>query len=149
MNTRLSCPFRFAAGAAFLGMVAITALPCAAQTLPANATAHFETLDSNKDGLVSKSEYESSGLFAQMDANDDNRISADELEAILGPQLDGTPSAADRIRVADGNADGELTDEEFRRNAEMQFGRIDGNSDGYLDLAEMKSGFGIPVLSQY
>jgi hypothetical protein len=29
----------------------------------------------------------------------------------------------------------------------MQFARLDGNSDGYLDLAEMKSGFGIPIVA--
>lgn len=127
-------------------LLLIPLVPCTAQVLPATATAHFETLDTNKDGLVSKSEYESSGQFAQMDANSDNRISAAELETILGPQQDGAPSAADRIRVADSNYDGELTDEEFRRNAEARFTQLDSNSDGSLDLAEMKSGFEVSIV---
>lgn len=116
-----------------------------AQTPPTTAAQHFETLDTNKDGLVSKGEYESSGLFAELDGNGDNRITAAELEDIFGPQDDGMPSPADRIRVADSNDDGELSEEEIRRNAEMRFVWLDRNNDGNLDLAEMKSGFGIPA----
>jgi Ca2+-binding EF-hand superfamily protein len=138
--------FPSAAGLLLLAIAAVPAGTSFAQAPATTATAHFESLDTNKDGLVSKGEYESSGAFAQLDENHDNRISAAELEDILGPQEDGTPSAADRIRVADSNNDGELTDEELRRNAEMQFTRLDGNNDGHLDLAEMKSGFGIPVV---
>lgn len=133
-------------GTLLLVLASIPAGLCVAQVPPATATEHFETLDTNKDGLVGKDEYESSNLFAQLDGDRNNRITADELEAILGPQEDGMPSAADRIRVADGNDDGELSDEELRRNAEMQFTRLDRNNDGRLDLAEMKSGFGIPAI---
>lgn len=132
-----------------LALASVPAGTCLAQAPAPTATAHFETLDTNKDGLVSKDEYESSDAFAQLDGNDDNRISAAELEDVLGPQEDGAPSAADRIRVADSNNDGELTDEELRRNAEMQFTRLDTNNDGHLDLAEMKSGFGIPAVPRY
>lgn len=119
---------------------------CAAQVLPPTAAARFEILDTNRDGVVDKSEYESNGLFAKIDSNRNNRISPEELQSVLGPQEDGAPSAADRIRVADGNDDGELTDEELRRAAEMRFSWLDSNNDGDLDLAEMKSGFGIPAL---
>ena len=129
-----------------LGLACAPAGTCIAQALPVTATEHFETLDTNQDGRVAKDEYESSNLFSQMDADRNNRITANELELILGPQEDGTASAADRIRVADGNDDGELSDEELRRNAEMRFNWLDRNTDGYLDLAEMKSGFGVPAV---
>lgn len=119
---------------------------CMAQDMPTTAAQHFETLDTNQDGLVSKDEYESSGLFAELDGNSDNRVTAEELEAIFGPQEDGMPSPADRIRVADSNDDGELSEEEIRRNAEMRFAWLDRNNDGNLDLAEMKSGFGVPAV---
>ena len=118
---------------------------CAAQVLPATAAAGFEILDTNKDGAVTKYEYDSSNLFRRIDSNRNNRISADELEAILGPQQDGMPSAADRIRTADANQDGELTDEELRRAAEMRFTWLDRNEDDKLDLAEMRAGLGIPA----
>jgi Ca2+-binding EF-hand superfamily protein len=128
-------------------LLALASVPsiCVAQVLPATATGRFEALDTNRDGVVSKGEYDSNALFSKLDGDHNNRISADELQAILGPQADGAPSAADRIRVADDNDDGELTDEELRHAAEMRFARLDTNNDGNLDLAEMKSGFGIPV----
>ncbi len=119
---------------------------CAAQDLPVTAADRFEALDSNRDGLVSKDEYDSDAAFATMDSDRNNRVSAAELQSILGPQEDGVPSAADRIRVADLNNDGELTDEELRRGAEMRFQRLDSNQDGNVDLTELKSGFGIPLL---
>ena len=98
---------------------------------------------------MSKDEYDSDSLFKQIDSNSNNRISAEELQSVLGPQEDGSASAAERIRVADGNDDGELTDEELRRAAEMRFSWLDRNADGELDLAEMKTGFGIPAAQQY
>src|SRR5688572_15384818 len=80
---------------------------CAAQGLPATASGRFESFDTNRDGVVSKNEYNSDSLFAVMDGNHNNRVSADELQAILGPQQEGMPSAADRIRLGDLNNDGE------------------------------------------
>lgn len=134
-----------------LWLVAMPAAICVAQAPAPTATAteHFETLDTNKDGRVGKGEYEGSGLFSQLDLNQDNRITAAELEELLGPQQDGMPSAADRIRTADRNDDGELSEEELRRNAEMRFTWLDRDNDGYLDLSEMKSGFGVPAIPQY
>ena len=108
------------------------------------ASGRFDVLDRNQDGVVGKGEYDSDALFAMMDNDHSNRISAAELEAILGPQQNGTPSAADRIRVADLNDDGELSDEELRRSAEMRFQRLDSNQDDNVDVAEFKSGFGRP-----
>lgn len=139
-------PRALPAVAGVLALLASVPPGASAQVPAATAAEYFETLDSNQDGRVDQGEYESSNLFAQLDSDRNNRITAAELETILGPQEDGTPSAADRIRLADNNDDGELSDEELRRNAEMQFDRLDGNADGYLDLAELKAGFGIPIV---
>ena len=117
---------------------------CSAQGIPATASGRFDVLDRNRDGVVSKHEYSSESLFAAMDADRNNRLSATELEAALGPQSDGGLSAADRIRIADSNSDGELTDEELRRAVEMRFVKLDSNHDDNVDLAELKSGFGRP-----
>jgi Ca2+-binding EF-hand superfamily protein len=128
-------------------IVLLSLLPagiCAAQVIPASSEARFKMFDTNGDGVVNKLEYNSSALFSAIDSNDNNRISEEELQAVLGPQQDGMLSAADRIRVADGNQDGELTDEELRRAVEMRFAWLDQNMDGKLELSEMKSGFGIP-----
>lgn len=134
--------FRLRAAVAAISLLA--AGLCAAQVIPTSAEARFKMFDTDGDGVVNKLEYDSDALFSRIDSNDNNRISEEELQAVLGPQEDGMLSAADRIRVADGNQDGELTDEELRRAGEMRFSWLDRNQDGKLELSEMKSGFGIP-----
>ena len=133
--------------ALFLVLAAVSPGLCAAQGLPKTAADRFAALDANADGVLSKYEYDSDALFAAVDDDHNNRISAAELQGLLGSQEDGALSAADRIGVADGNSDGELTDEELRRGLEFRFKWLDKNKDGNVDLAEMKSGFGVPMLN--
>jgi Ca2+-binding EF-hand superfamily protein len=125
--------------------VACAAAPGLAQDMPTSAAGRFDMFDTNNDGVVSKSEFDSSAAFSAMDANHNNRISADELQAVLGPAEEGMMSAEDRIRPADQNGDGELTDEELRRGAETRFQWLDRNQDGNVDLSEMRSAFGVPI----
>src|SRR5688500_6648756 len=94
--------------ASLLSCIACLCVPgvAAAQS----AEARFNALDGNRDGVVDRDEFDSDAAFSSMDTDRNNRVSAAELEAIIGPQMDGMPSAADRIRGADENGDGELTD---------------------------------------
>jgi len=117
---------------------------CVAQSLPATAADRFEQLDRNGDGTVSKDEYDGDIAFNTLDQDNNDRVIAAELQNVLGPQRDGELSAADRIRTADLNNDGELTDEEFGNAVENRFVSLDKNQDGGLDLDELKSGFGRP-----
>jgi Ca2+-binding EF-hand superfamily protein len=128
-----------------LGIGAYASAACLAQNVPSNAAGRFAMFDANKDGVVSKSEFNSSAAFNAMDSNNNNRVSADELQAVLGPQESGNMPAADRIARVDMNGDGELTEEELRRGAETRFQWLDRNQDGNVDLSEMQSGFGVPV----
>ena len=123
---------------------AIAPLVGTAQGVPTTSSGRFEALDANDDGVVGKGEYNPDALFAAIDGDRNMRITAAELEVILGPQGDGALSAVERIRVADRNRDGELDHEELRRSAEMRFQTLDINLDGNVDLAEFKAEFGRP-----
>jgi hypothetical protein len=117
----------------------------AAQTLPQGAEARFAYLDANRDGVLSKYEYDSDVAFETADSDHDSLISPSELQEILGPPVPGVPTIADRLIIADLDSDGALDDNELRRALEMRFGWLDRNSDGNLDLEEMKSGYGVRV----
>lgn len=119
---------------------------CSAQGLPATATERFDALDANRDGVLSKYEYDNDVAFATIDSDRNGRISAPELQAVMGSQKEGAASATDRIRVADRDGDGELSDEELRRALEYRFKKLDSNKDGNVDPAELKSGMGVPFL---
>jgi len=121
---------------------------CAAQTLPDTPDARFKALDTNHDGHVSKSEFEGRAAFAAMDTDHNNRISAAELEKAIGPQQDGTLSAAQRIGSADNNGDQALSGEELRRALEKRFHWLDTNQDGTVDLSEMRAGAGVALIHQ-
>ncbi|WP_312319062.1 EF-hand domain-containing protein [Stenotrophomonas sp.] len=115
-----------------------------AQQLATTAAERFATLDRNADGEVSKDEYDGTTLFQALDADHNNRVTVEEVQALLGPDRDGQLTAADRIRVADLNGDGELSDEEVRRVVEMRFQSLDVNHDEVLTLSELQSGFWRP-----
>ena len=143
---------------------ALCAAPCAAQyqntapdatprtnnpvpastRLPQNAEQRMAAMDENGDGVLSEDEYEDAmtRAFRDLDADHNNRVSADELGSASGPQQDGMLSPADRIRRVDVNTDGELTEEELTRGAEQAFQLLDTSKDGTLDLGELKSGGG-------
>ena len=125
----------------FLALAGASAI-CSAQVNLETAADRFNVLDSNRDGVVSKLEYNSDALFSSLDSDRNHRITAQELQATVGEQWEGVPSAADWIRIADSNSDGELNDEELRRRIETRFRELDANKDGNVDLPELMSGFG-------
>lgn len=110
-----------------------------------DADAAFKALDANGDGVLSQYEYDSDAAFAALDRDHDASLSAAELQALLGPPRKGVPTAADRIVIADLDANGALDDAELRRATEMRFSWLDRNQDGNLDRAELRAGFGVRV----
>lgn len=83
-----------------------------------------------------------------MDTDGNGRISAAELQGILGPEEQGAVSAADRIVSSDLDKDGELSEDELRRSLQFRFQWLDKNDDGNVDMAEMKNGLGVPMVGQ-
>ncbi len=118
--------------------------PAYAQQVSTTAAERFATLDRNADGEVSKDEYDGTTLFQALDADNNYRVTVEEMQVLLGPDRDGQLTAADRIRVADLNGDGELSDEEVRRVAEMRFQSLDTDHGEVLTLSELQSGFWRP-----
>ena len=129
----------------FLALAMAMAVPgVCAEKAPADASSsRFKALDANNDGVVSRYEYDGDTAFAAMDANGDKRLSADELQAFLVDAPKGAPFAAERIVVADLDADGALDQNEVYGAAEMRFESLDRNGDGNLDQAEFAAGFGV------
>ncbi|BDU16475.1 EF-hand domain-containing protein [Lysobacter auxotrophicus] len=109
------------------------------------AWSRFDFLDANRDGVLSKYEYDSDVVFETADANRDQLLSPDELQAALGPQPADAPTAPERMIAVDLDRDGQLDDAELRRALEMRFSWLDRNADGGLDFDEMKAGVGARV----
>ena len=81
-------------GLGFAGSGLCDARDNATQALPDSAEARFEFLDANRDGVLSRYEYDSEVAFETVDSDRNTLISAEELQQILGPPLPGVPTAA-------------------------------------------------------
>ena len=98
-------------------------------------------MDTNKDGRTSRAEYRV-GLVSETmkyDKNRDGRVTVSELPGVL--RLPGIKGAVQKVfRSNDTSGDGALSADELTARAEVRFGELDNNKDGYLDAAEIKSG---------
>ena len=98
-------------------------------------------MDTNKDGRTSRAEYRV-GLVSETmkyDKNRDGRVMVSELPGVL--RLPGIKGAVQKVfRSNDTSGDGALSPDELTARAEVRFGKLDNNKDGYLDAAEIKAG---------
>ena len=71
--------------------------------LPQSAEQRLAAMDKDGNGTISEDEYEDSitNIFRDLDADHNNRVSADELSSASAPQHEGMLSPADRIRRID------------------------------------------------
>ena len=72
---------------AFLPLVALAVPTAAQQAQPAQPGKFFDATDTNKDGTLSKSEWEAAGRrpegFAMMDSNKDGKVTKAEGQAAM------------------------------------------------------------------
>lgn len=107
---------------------------------------HFEGMDSNHDGAISKKEFDAfhSKHFKELDANHDGKLTQDEMEA-TPPQMHGRMHGDNligkRFEAADTNHDGALTREEAKDMPmlSLHFDEIDSNKDGKVTPEELKA----------
>ena len=109
----------------------------AAAAQPANLAG----MDADSDGRTSRAEYRN-GLVSdsmKFDRNNDGHVTRQELPAIT--RAPGLKGIVDRVfKSNDASGDGALSRDELAARAEVRFGELDLNQDGYLDAAEIKAG---------
>lgn len=97
--------------------------------------------DADKDGKTSRSEYRT-GLVSEtmkFDKNRDGRVTVSELPGFA--RLPGVKGVVEKIfKANDQSGDGALSPDELAARAEVRFGELDTNRDGYLNAAEIKAG---------
>jgi len=116
-----------------------------AQAPAANANrrqAHFDKLDGNHDGIVTREEFvaAASAKFAGLDAAGDGKVTVADIEAAPKTQERALRVAERLIQRMDTNHDGAVSHEEFLAAAKARFARMDRNGDGYLDADEARGG---------
>jgi Ca2+-binding EF-hand superfamily protein len=100
--------------------------------------AHFEELDTNKDGSVTQAEFLAHGeaRFAQADTNKDGKLTKEERQAAHQAHM------KERFAKHDTNKDGKLTKDELGKMPEEFQKRVDSNGDGAITQAEMEAAKG-------
>ncbi len=128
-----------------------------------SSTMIFEEMDSNKDGLISKKEFDAyqNKHFKKMDANHDGKITIEEFEAAFSSmhqdhcdephhgfgqhhgydEQHSDSFISKRFEAADTNHDGALSREEAKSMPMVleHFDEIDTNKDGKVTLDEIKA----------
>jgi Ca2+-binding EF-hand superfamily protein len=139
------------AGTVALPQMVLAAPKAVAQTAEDKAAlvqAEFNKLDLNKDGKVSATEYIVSArmAFKSIDLNKDRSLSVDELRAAQllesGAQTSKHTAKSDvasltKVKLADSDHDGMLSEDEYVATARAQFDKMDKNKDGFLSLDEL------------
>lgn len=103
----------------------------------------LEQMDQNKDGAVSKKEFDTfhSDHFKDMDANKDGKVTQDEMDAMRKKMMDKCkPRYEDRFNEVDINHDGALSKDEAEIGMPMVFAHFDEtdtDKDGKISKAEM------------
>lgn len=127
----------------------------------------FERMDANKDGFIVADEVGERGarmferLKTDADKNEDGKISREEFDATMAqrrrPGGEGRPGAEGRpgqrpegrpgmqfspeamLERMDANKDGKISKEEAPERMREGFNRLDTNTDGFIDAAELKA----------
>lgn len=102
--------------------------------------AHWEEMDTNKDGQLSRAEAEAGAgkRFEKMDLNGDGKVTPQEMtEAREKMKAERMKERQDRhFKQLDANGDGSLSKEEMSDMAMTHFNMADTNEDGVISKEE-------------
>jgi hypothetical protein len=96
----------------------------------------FSALDTNKDGKISKEEFEAKrpARIQMADANKDGKVSKKEYEKFV---VERAKQRADQMFARlDRNKDGKIDSEDTKMMADARFDRVDANHDGVITKDE-------------
>ncbi|MFZ1469176.1 MAG: EF-hand domain-containing protein [Paracoccaceae bacterium] len=105
---------------------------------------HFDEMDADKDGKVTKAEVQAyrDARFAVADTDKNGSLSADELSAMQMTQMQARLAQRSKKMIdrLDANADGQLSAEEFATMGKRQsmFDRVDADNDGVISKDEVQ-----------
>jgi Ca2+-binding EF-hand superfamily protein len=112
--------------------------------LPERAQNHLTTIDANKDGILTREEFEKgreqlrAAREKEFDTNKDGKVTADERKAGMKAHME--KMFAERFTEDDKNHDGFLVQSEVPRRWE-HLKVADANNDSKVSLAELKTAF--------
>lgn len=106
-----------------------------------NLDKHFKEMDGDKDGSISKAEFDAfhDKHFRDMDSNKDSLLSQEEMR--LGHQKTAAKVREKGFDEADEDKDGELSREEVKDMPRLSkgFDKMDKNKDGKLTREELEA----------
>ncbi len=107
----------------------------------------FATMDANHDLIVDKAEMEAAmpAEFARADANKSGEADAFEMTEWGKAELGDADQTPNRTSF-DVDLNGGVSLTEFRRGMEIEFAKLDLNSDGRIERSEMLVGRGMPMM---
>ena len=122
-----------------LPLIAIIATPAAFAQSLGDGMKLLANADSNRDGMVSRSEYAQAraGNFARMDRNKDGAVSTSDFKRLARFKPDAAEKLGALIAAMDANKDGRATHAEFDAAPMLLFDRADTNGDDRIDADEM------------
>jgi len=123
---------------AFLILAGATAAPAIAGGR--DWQAHFDKMDANGDGQITKAEIADhrSEVFKAMDANNDGVLDKQEHLNFVVARM--TPRIENRYQKMDSDNDGKVSAAEFEaKKQHRHFRRMDANNDGIINREEAEA----------